>query len=75
MRPGTTHAASPMALRSPASSPLSPTASDFIGLAWGADFKVFAAPIGGPYPGRLRSVDLRLGADLSGRSWRAVSIS
>ncbi len=23
----------------------------FIGLAWGADFKVFAAPLGGPYPG------------------------
>ncbi len=23
----------------------------FVGLAWGADFKVFAAPIGGPYPG------------------------
>ena len=23
----------------------------FIGLAWGAHFKVFAAPIGGPYPG------------------------
>ena len=22
----------------------------FIGVAWGADFKVFAAPIGGPYP-------------------------
>jgi len=23
----------------------------FVGLAWAADFKVFAAPIGGPYPG------------------------
>ncbi len=27
-----------------------PNGKDFIGLAWGADFKVFAAPIGGPYP-------------------------
>ncbi len=23
----------------------------FVGVAWGADFKVFAAPVGGPYPG------------------------
>ncbi len=28
-----------------------PNGKDFIGLAWGADFKVFTAPIGGPYPG------------------------
>ena len=28
-----------------------PNGEDFVGLAWGADFKVFAAPVGGPYPG------------------------
>ena len=28
-----------------------PNGNGFVGLAWGADFKVFAAPVGGPYPG------------------------
>ena len=51
-----------------------PNDSWFVGLAWGADFKVFAAPLGGPIP----AATIRrptTGSRPIRRSWRAVSIS